>query len=110
MQNKTYLTEIVTALGIMSLLSAGVFGAFGAIVHYLYLVVKEIEEYRVSRIFSFIVMGGFVGIVVHEFTTEVFGASYPGLVLVSGFLFLKILEFFDKSGLDLILKRLSIKK
>ena len=49
MQNKTYLTEIVTALGIMSLLSAGVFGAFGAIVHYLYLVVKEIEEYRVSR-------------------------------------------------------------
>lgn len=55
-------------------------------------------------------MGGFVGIVVHEFTTEVFGASYPGLVLVSGFLFLKILEFFDKSGLDLILKRLSIKK
>lgn len=110
MKDNAHLTEIITALGIMSIISAGVFGAFGAIVHYLYLVVKEVEEYKLSRITAFIIMGCFVGVLVQEFSTEVLGKSYPGLVLISGFLFLKILEFFDRSGLEILLKKFGVKK
>lgn len=108
--SKSTITSIVMTTSLLSLITAGAFGAFGAIVHYLYFVVKETETYRVSRLLSFVVMGFFVGVVVNELTQEILGKTLPGLVLVSGFLFLKILEFFDKSGLDLILKRLNIKK
>lgn len=110
MKSIDHFTQVIVTLGIASILSAGLFGAFGAVVHYLFLIVKEKEIYNKTRLFAFIVMGAFVGIVVNEFTEWKFHDSYPGLVLVSGFLFLKILEFFDKSGLDLILKRLNIKK
>lgn len=110
MKTNLHLTEIVTTLGIISILSAGVFGAFGAIVHYLYLVIKEVEEYKLSRLTAFIVMGCFVGIVVHELTFELLGKTYPGLILISGFLFLKILEFVDTSGIEIGLKKLGIKK
>lgn len=110
MKTQTYINEIVVALGLISILSAGVFGAFGAVVHYLYLVIKEEEVYKLSRMFSFIVMGFFVGAVVNELTMEILGKSLPGLVLISGFLFLKILQFFDESGLDFIINKLGLKK
>lgn len=103
-------TQTIVALGLASVLSAGVFGAFGAIVHYLFLIVKEKEQYYTARLVAFIIMGSFVGIITNEFTEWKFGESYPGLILVSGFLFLKILEFFNASGLDLVLQKLGYNK
>ena len=110
MKEPTYITELIIGLGIMSILTAGMFGAFGAVVHYLYLVVKETEEYRLSRMFSFTIMGFFVGLVVNELLIETTGKTLPGIVLISGFLFLKILEFFDESGMEYILRKLGFKK
>ena len=98
------------ALGIASLLSAGLFGAFGAIVHYLFLIVKDEDEYSAAKLFNFVIMGSFVGIVTNEFTVYYFGESYPGLILVSGFLFLKVLEFFNTSMFDVLLERFGYNK
>lgn len=107
---KTGITEIIIAMGIVSLLSAGAFGAFGAIAHYLYLIVKSEEQYRMSKMLLFAILGFFVAVVVNEFTEWAFNESYPGLLLVSGFLFWRILDFISESGLGILLNKLNIKK
>jgi len=108
---KTGLTEILLAAGIVSLFTAGAFGAFGAIIHYLYLVVKEEEpHYRFSRMFAFAVMGFGVGIFANELIQATLGQTLPGAVLVSGFLFLKILDFLSDSGFEQILNKFGFKK
>lgn len=109
MKTKTYITELVIASGLLSLLSVGMFGAFGAVVHYLYTVVREESEYRFVDMFLFIILGFFVALVVDFFTQETFGRTYEGVLLLSGFLVLRILDFLDNSGLTILLNRAGIK-
>ena len=79
------LTETIIAASLLSVMSAGVFGAFGAMVHYLYLVVKEQVDYATVQLVAFVIMGFFVGVVVDQLTISMFGESYPGIVLISGY-------------------------
>lgn len=97
-------------MGVLSIISAGAFGAFGAIAHYLYLIVKSEEEYRMSKMVLFAILGFFVAVVVNEFTMWAFNEHYPGLLLVSGFLFWRILDFIAESGLGILLDKLNVKK
>ena len=108
MQSKGF-TEAAIATGLVSVFSSGAFGAFGAMVHYLYLIVKDEMVYSTAKMIAFLVMGFFVGVVIDQLTISFLGESYPGVILISGFLFLRILEFVDSSGFDLIIKRLKIK-
>lgn len=110
MRTKTYLTEIIVATGFLSVISAGAFGAFGAIVHFLYLIAKEVEDFSVSRLFIFSIMGFFVGIVADQIMLMSIGQSYPGIILISGFLFLKILELIDNSGLSYLTDKIIPRK
>lgn len=110
MANKTWITEAMIATGILSILSAGAFGAFGAIVHYLYLIVKSELKYSASKMFLFAILGFFVGVVVNELLLETFGKTYTGILLISGFLFMKILDLLSEDGLNILLRRVNIKK
>jgi len=106
-----WFNEIFIATGILSFIISGALGAFGAIVHYLFMLVADRDlVYSPTILLRFTIMGAFVGIVSQQVMEVVFGQIYPGGILVSGFLFLKILEFINASGLDLILKRGGIKK
>lgn len=109
MKTKTYITELVLASGILSLFSVGMFGAFGAMVHYLYTIVKDEKQYRFATMMVFVIMGFFVALVTDAFTQEVFGKTYGGILLLSGFLVLKILDFLDTSGLNLLLNKAGLK-
>jgi len=110
MDNKTYITEAMIATGLLSVLSAGAFGAFGAIVHYLYLIVKTDIKYSSSKMFLFAVLGFFVGVVMNELLLETFHRTYTGVILISGFLFMKILDLLSEDGLNILLRRVNIKK
>lgn len=110
MTDSMALTNTIISLGIASMLSAGLFGAFGAIVHYLFLIVKEKESFTKEKLFFFVIMGSFVGVVVNEATIALLQDSYPGLVLASGFLFLKILEFLNANGIEIALNKIGYNK
>lgn len=97
-------TSIMISSAFLSLLSAGVFGSFGAIVQYLYLVIKEDVQYSFTGLFQYAVMGFFVGMVANELMLLFFTESFPGVVLVSGFIFMKILDFFQGSKLGDLIK------
>lgn len=101
---------MMIATGMLSILSAGAFGAFGAIVHYLYLIVKTDIKYSISKMCLFAILGFFVGLVVNELLLETFGRTYTGVILISGFLFMKILDFISDSGLNILLRNVNIKK
>ena len=111
MSNKTGIIEVMIAAGFASLFTAGAFGAFGAIIHYLYLIVKEEEDsYQFTRMATFAIMGFGVGIFANELIQVTFNQTLPGAVLVSGFLFLKILDFLSDSGFEQILNKFGFKK
>ena len=110
MTTKATFTSTVIATGVLSLLSVGMFGAFGAIVHYLYTIVKDEDaSYNFSSMLIFSVLGFFVALLVNFMLIDFFGRTYEGLLLLSGFLVLRILEFLDVSGLGIVLKRVGIK-
>ena len=97
---KDTLSSIIYSTAFLSLFSAGAFGTFGAVVQYLYLVVKGTEEYSTRKLLLFCVMGFFVGVVTNELIHVFTGQTYPGIVLVSGFIFMKVLDFLDGSKLQ----------
>jgi len=105
----TGITELVIITGIFSIFSIGLFGAFGAMVHYLYKVVKEESEYRFMSLLMFFILGFFIAILVDSLSMDFFGVSYEGILLLSGFLVMRILEFLDIKGLGIVLKRVGIK-
>ena len=105
---KTGITEIMITTSILSLFSAGAFGSFGALVHYLYTIVKDDGEYNFKTMLVFVIMGFFVSILVGSLMYDFFGRSYEGLLLLSGFLVLKILDFLNDSGLNIVLKKVGM--
>lgn len=109
MNNRPNITEFIIATGFLSLFTAGAFGAFGAIVHYLFVTVQQNERYSFTSMFIYSVMGFFVGMVVASLMLETVNQVYPGIVLISGFLFLKILSFIDERGMNIIIDRLKKK-
>lgn len=102
--DKVSLTQVVLTSTFLSFFSAGSFGSFGAIVQYLYLVVKGQHTYHIVGLIQYAVMGFFVGMVVHEMLLWFTGENVPGAVLISGFIFMKILDFFNTSKLSDIIK------
>lgn len=96
---KSAFTSIILSSTVLSLVSAGAFGSFGAMVQYLYYVVKTQEPYSNSRLFAYALMGFFVGMLANELAFMLLGSTYPGIVLISGFIFMKILDFLDGSKL-----------
>jgi hypothetical protein len=109
---KIQVTEVVFYLtGIVSLFSAGAFGAFGALVYYLYISATQDENPYNGKLFSFVVMGFFVGTVADILMNELLGRSYAGVVLISGFLFLRVLGVFSSDKFaEFVLKKIGIKK
>lgn len=107
--DKYGITQAILTSTLLSLVSAGAFGSFGAMVQYLYLVVKGENEYNFSSLIQYAVMGFFVGMVASEVMHMVFDQVYPGIVLISGFIFMKILDFFNSNRLE-TLAGLIIKK
>ena len=109
MDNKLNFTTLIISSGLLTLLVPGFFGSFGALVQYLYSVVKEDNSYSKGLLLNYVVMGFFVGLIAH-YSMEIFlDESYPGVILISGFVFMKILDFLDGAGLiDLV--RLLVKK
>jgi hypothetical protein len=104
------LVEFLIVTGVLSLVSVGMFGAFGAIVHYLYTVVKnEGSEFKFGAMATFALMGFFVALLINSLLIDFTGRSYEGLLLLSGFLVIRILEFLDQSGLMIALSRVGIK-
>jgi hypothetical protein len=59
--------------------------------------------------FLFAILGLFVALLVDSLTQEVWGETYEGLLLLSGFLVLRILDFLDASGLNILLDKAGIK-
>ena len=108
-QKQTYITEVVVTAGILSIFSVGLFGAFGAMVHYLYKIVREENKYKFKTLLVFAILGFFVALLVNSLMVDFFGQSYEGLLLLSGFLVMRILEFLDVKGLGIVLKRVGIK-
>lgn len=108
MVKSTGITELVIASGVLSILSVGFFGAFGAMVHYLYTTVRSDATYSFKQMLVYFIMGFFVALLVNALLHDFFGRSYEGLLLLSGFLVLRILEFLDVSGLGIVLKRVGI--
>ena len=99
MSGKATFTNIVIATGLLSILSVGMFGAFGALVHYLYTIVKTEGNYSLKMMIWFMIFGFFVALMTHFLMVDFFGRSYEGVLLLSGFLVLRILDFLDESGL-----------
>lgn len=97
-------TEYVLALGVISVFASGVFGSFGAIVQYLYLTVKGEKEYSRNMLFIYSILGFFVGLLADLVMKDFLGQTYAGIVLLSGFLVIKILDFLDTKGLGIILR------
>lgn len=102
-------TKIILATGVLSMLSAGAFGAFGALVHYLYTIVKTEGNYSTKMLLWFMVFGFFVALMTSFIMQDLFGRTYDGVLLLSGFLVIKILDFLDVNGLGLLLKKVGIK-
>tara|TARA_R100001086_G_C11848217_1_gene261031 strand:- start:19621 stop:19947 length:327 start_codon:yes stop_codon:yes gene_type:complete len=100
---KVTLNSILLSTAFVAIFSAGALGSFGAIVQYLYQVINEEIEYKLSFIISYILMGFFTGVLAYELMLGFLGESYPGIVLISGFIFMKILAFLQEIKLpDLV--------
>ena len=111
MTGKMTFTQFVIATGLGTLLVPALFGGFGSIVHYLYTIVKEDDvKYSHGMLITFFIFGVFVAILAHFLMMDFFGTSYEGVLLLSGFLVLRILDFLDVSGLDIVLRRVGVKK
>ena len=109
MKANTHIVEIMLLNSLLSIFTAGAFGAFGAIVHYLYTLVKEDAQYSLRTMLVFMIMGFFVSLLVNSILMDMFGRTYEGALLLSGFLVLRILDFLDDNGLSIGLQRLGIK-
>ena len=110
MTKEATFTKIVLATGLISILSVGAFGAFGALVHYLYTIVKTEGNYSTQMLLWFMIFGFFVAIMLNYLMIDVFGRSYDGVLLLSGFLVIRILDFIDDNGLGILLQRIGIKE
>lgn len=65
--------------GIGALVVPALFGGFGAIVHYLYTIVKEDDvKYSHGMLLTFFIFGTFVAILAHLLMLDFFGQSYEG--------------------------------
>jgi len=106
---KIYSTETVIIASILTFFSVGFFGAFGALVHYLFTVVKNNSKFSFGTMLIFFILGFFIAILANSLMLDFWGKSYEGLLLLSGFLVFKILDFLDVSGLSIILKKAGIK-
>lgn len=99
-------TAIITT--VLSLVTAGAFGSFGAMIHYLYLVVKGEHQYSFKNMLIYMILGLFVGILADYIMRDFFGVSYEGVVLISGFLTIKVLDFLNANGLQILVKKAGI--
>lgn len=108
MNNKGFI-ELFIASGILSVFMVGMFGSFGALTHYLYTLVKNNAEFNYQTMLVFFILGFFVAITLDTLMIDLWGTSYDGVLLLSGFLVIRILDFLDASGLGLLLKRLGVK-
>ena len=102
-------TEVVVTVSLLSFLTAGAFGAFGALIHYLYTIVKTEGNYSTKMLIWFMLFGFFVALMLNYAMIDLFGRSYDGILLLSGFLVIRILDFLDANGLGLLLRRVGIK-
>lgn len=90
---------------IMGLLIPGIYGTFGALVHYLYgLVRDETKKFRTWIFFMNGMLGFFIGQVVGSFLPIDF-IYRDGTLLLAGFLVFQILALIEAKGLGIALNR-----
>lgn len=99
---------IVTA--ILTHVIVGAYGALGSMVYFLYNIVRTGEKYSHMMLLFHMLIGLFVGILVHAVMMDTFGTSYSGVVLISGFISLKILNFIETNALSIIIDKFSPRK
>lgn len=91
---------------IFALLIPGVYGTFGALVHYLYgLVRDENKKFRFGLFIVNGILGFFIGQVVGSFIPPDF-VYRDGTLLLAGFLVFQILAFIEARGLGIALNRI----
>lgn len=100
------LTGTIISAAAATLFIAGGFGMFGAIIQYLYHIIKTNGNYNTLMMFQYALMGFFVGILSAELMGQFLGEVYTGVVLVSGFVFMKILDFLEASKIQDLLKKI----
>lgn len=92
---------------VIALIMGGMYSTFGAVVHYLYQVVKDDKNdfsfplFIVNGIFGF-----FIGQLVGSFLPDPF-VYKDGILLISGFLVYQILDMLEDSGLNFLMKKLN---
>ena len=72
-------TETMILTSLITMFHSGGFGAFGALVHYLYLIVKDEGEFSYKTMFIFMIMGFFVA-----FLAELLMQDFMGEKIVTG--------------------------
>lgn len=92
----------------LSVFTSGVFGAFGAVVHYLYLIVKGEHVYESKALLIYAFLGFFVGFIAEQMMLSLLGKVLPGVILICGFLTIKILDFLNANGLRILIKKAGV--
>ena len=91
-----------------SIIMSGVYGVFGATVHYLYRIHTGREATFKFATFALNGFFGFyIGLVVGNFIPPTL-ASRDGVLMVAGFLVYQIFDYIEERGLDRLKKKLGI--
>lgn len=88
--------------------AAVAYAGVGGVAHFLYEVSKEPERFSWTRLLINVVLAIFIGKVALGFMPDVFKESQDardGVMAIVGFLAYPILNFFEKDGLRVIIKR-----
>lgn len=109
---KDEFTQAILTTSALSIFIAGAFGSFGSMSYYLYLVVKGRHQYSFATMIIYMVLGLCVGFTADRLMIEYWEHSYHGLILLSGILSIKIFDFLDINGLNLLAQKtgLPVKK
>lgn len=91
---------------VVSFIAGGLYGTFGAVVHYLYELVKDgNQKFSFRRFFLNGVLGFFIGQLVGGFLPGDF-AYRDGTLLLAGFLVYQLLDLIERKGLETLLNNL----
>lgn len=92
--HKSEVFIILTSL--LTIFTPGLYGVLGSAGFYVHEIIQDPNSFSWKTFCLYCFLGLVVGLMVHNFTLDVVGKSYPGLLIACGFSVRRIAEIADK--------------
>lgn len=89
-------TIFIIATSLLTIVSPGLYGVLGSAGFYIHEVIQDPKAYSLNILLMYCFLGFVVALMVHYMTLDLMNASYPGLLIASGFSVRKITEIAER--------------